>query len=95
MFGYEFKGAVPILQILSVIIMLSSMSNVLSIQWMMTNSLDKKVAIFTFVSLLIFLIASFLLVPIYAGKGMAVSIILAELSLISMCIFVLKKFKLI
>lgn len=95
MFGYEFKGAVPILQILSVIIMLSSMSNVLSIQWMMTNSLDKKVAIFTFVSLLIFLITSFLLVPIYAGKGMAFSIILAELSLISMCIFVLKKFKLI
>lgn len=95
MFGHEFIDAVPILQIMSTIIFLSSLSNVISIQWMMTNNLDKKVAIFTFISVLVFLGTALLLTPTYNGKGMALSIIMAELALISSCALALKKFKLI
>ncbi|MDA7856271.1 oligosaccharide flippase family protein [Gammaproteobacteria bacterium] len=95
MFGGDFKNSILILQIMSIIILLSTMSNVISIQWMMNNNLDKKVAIYTFISLLIFITAAILLVPIYDGKGMALSIILAELSLITICVLALKKYKLI
>ena len=61
----------------------------------MTNNLDKKVAIFTFISVLVFLGTALLLTPTYNGKGMALSIIMAELALISSCALALKKFKLI
>lgn len=90
-FGAGYESAIPILKIMSVIIFLSSISNILSIQWMLPNGLDKKVAYITFITFIFFIITSLFLVPLSGGIGMAVSILLTECALITMCIVVLRK----
>jgi len=94
-FGSGYDDAIPILRILSFLILVSTVSNMLGIQWLLPNRLDKKVTLLYLITLAIFIIATLIFVPIFDGFGMALSILVAELSLIAMCLIILKRQNLI
>lgn len=90
-FGSGYEAAIPILKIMSFVIFLSMVSNVLGIQWLLPNGFDKKVRFLTLMTFAIFIIATLIFVPASGGLGMAVSILVAEFSMIAMCLIVLKQ----
>ena len=90
-FGSGYAAAVPILELLSWTIVLSIISNVLAIQWLLPNGYDKQVKVISLVALSFFVFLGLFLVPIYGGAGMAAVIIFTEISMIGMCAFAIKK----
>jgi polysaccharide transporter, PST family len=95
LFGPGYEAAIPILKIMSFVIFLSTVSNVLGIQWLLPNGFDRKVSVLTLMTFAIFIIATLILVPASGGLGMAVSILVAEFSMIAMCLIALKQHNLI
>ena len=90
-FGDGYSAAVPLLQLLSMTIVLSVISNVLAIQWLLPNGYDKQVKIISLISVLVFVILALFLVPVYSGFGMAWSIVFTEISMIVMSAIAVKR----
>jgi PST family polysaccharide transporter len=85
--GNDFKAAIPILQILAIVPLLTAIHNVLGVQWMLPLGMDWTFNSIVIAGGLVNLATAFLLVPFFSYYGMAYSFVIAK-SLIAISTFV-------
>jgi len=76
--GKGFEPAVPVLRIMSFLVPLIALSGVLGIQWMLPLGLDRAFNAIILIAGLINLVLAVVLAPIYAARGMAWAVVIAE-----------------
>lgn len=76
--GEEFISAIDILQVLAALPILIAVSNVLGIQWMLPNGMDKAFNKIIIVSGVFNLLLAFMLAPNFQALGMAWAVVIAE-----------------
>jgi len=91
--GKEFIKASYILQVLSILPMLITISNVLGIQWMIPNGMEKAFNKIIIISGILNLSLAAILTPYFQGIGMAWSVVIAELLVTLMMGFYLRNKK--
>lgn len=95
--GSEYYSSIKVLKILACLPFIILLSNVMGIQTMLPMNKQKSFALILFLASIIYLISSFILVPIYYEIGTAISLIITEIFVtLSFYIFIkIKKINLI
>ena len=93
--GTEFIEAVDILEVLALLPILIAISNVLGVQWMLPNGMEKAFNRIIIASGVINLLLVFTLAPYFQAKGMAWAVVISELIVtLSMTIYLWNRKKL-
>lgn len=93
--GLEYEPSVPLLQILSLIILIVGVSNLTGIQMLIPLNQEKFFCYSLVIGAIVSLLLNVLLIPKYAAIGAAISITLTELSIMCYQLFVLRKYILV
>ena len=87
--GAGFETAIPILRILAFIAPITALSSVLGNQWLLPLGLDISFTISVWTAAIINLIGVALLTPVWQQNGMAVTVVIAEITFVAVSLFVL------
>jgi PST family polysaccharide transporter len=88
--GNDYHEAVPVLRILSLLIPLIAMSNVLGIQWMLPNNMDRVLNKIIISAGFVNVILAIYLAPAFQAKGMAVSVVISEAFVTTSMMFIIR-----
>lgn len=90
--GHNYTNASIVIQILSPIILIIGLSNIFSMQILTPMGKDKEVMISVIIAVVVCLISDFVLIPILAEKGAAITNFLVELTIAIATFFFASKF---
>lgn len=91
LFGNSFFNAIPTIQILSLLIMIITLSNLFTSQVLMTFGFENKIMIATIAGSIVNVILNCLFIPRYYQNGAAVASIFGELTVLLVAFFMSKK----
>lgn len=91
-FGPGFEPAVPILRVLSVLAFITAIGNVLGIQWMLPNGLDRQLVQIILLSNAFFVVLAIIfIVSVPVGVGIALAVVVTEAIVAGLCFLALVK----
>jgi polysaccharide transporter, PST family len=92
-FGPAFEQSILIFRVLALLIPLNFLANVITQQWLIPLKLDNALIVVYLAAVLVLIAAIFVLVPSLSAMGMAISVLLAEFTIVVVGLVVLKTSK--
>ena len=89
--GGDYADAVPIMQIISVIILLIGLSNVSGIQFLLPTKRQKEYTISILAGTFVNVLLNLLFIPFWKGNGAAIATVVAELAVTMVQLFFIRK----
>jgi len=91
LFGSDFSESTPVLRVLALTLPLVAISNVLGHQWMLPFGMDRSLTGVILVAGVLNVILAAILAPPFAATGMAVSVVITELAVVTALAIIIRR----